>query len=186
MTSSNPEDEDVQTPEAPARIRPGHAQTRNLSANAGAKRGYVNNAEHPLTLAYSRNQLIRGILRNDDGNEKYTAPERYAAGDEFRRIWEACAASGRDSTDLNHISGGRGDPITMRQAQAISDLARIHAALSATDRQIVQLVCGEGHWPSEAIRKACGDSYKDATIPRLNEALDHLIEALAKVKRSRS
>lgn len=171
--------------EAPARIRPGHTQSRILEVTAGAKKGWRNDNEHPLTLAWSKGQLIRGIIRDEHGREKYCAGERYAAGDEFRRLWEACMATGRDSTDLNRITGGRGDPITMTQAQAIADLGRIHAALSSTDRQIVQFVCGEGYWPSEAIRKVCGPSYEDATIPRLNEALDHLIEAFAKVKKVR-
>lgn len=174
-----------ENPEAPARIRPGHIQNRTLNIAAGSKKGWRNDGEHPLTLAWSKGQLIRGIIRDEQGREKYCAAERYSAGDEFRRLWEACMATGRDSTDLNRITGGRGDPITMTQAQAISDLARVHKALGSTDRQIVQLVCGEGHWPSEAVRKACGPSYEDATIPRLNEALDHLIEAFASLKRNR-
>jgi hypothetical protein len=41
------------------------------------------------------------------------------------------------------------------------------------------MVCGEGHWPSTAVRAAVGHSHYDkAVVPRFNEALDHLVEAI--------
>jgi hypothetical protein len=66
---------------------------------------------------------------------------------------------------------------------AFAWLRAVDSGLGEEDRRIVRLVCGEGWFPSEAIRAAFGhDHYKFAIVPRFNEALDHLIEAIAKAR----
>lgn len=170
-----------ETPDAPAKFHAGHTQ-RVISPVAGAKKGWRNDHEHPLLLAYAKNQLQGGIIRDGKGNPKYTAADRLNAGNEFRRLWERFTKSGRDSTDLMRASSAR-STLTDGQCDALDTLCKIWPGLNSTDRIIIQRVCGEGFWPSEAVREACGPGYIDATIPRLNEALDHLIEVFARVKR---
>ena len=72
----------------PAKLHAGHSP-RNIGAEAGAKKAWRNDAEHPLLLAYAKGQLIRG-------NERYTSEQRFEAGDEYRRLFETMHRSGRD------------------------------------------------------------------------------------------
>ena len=59
-----------------------------------------------------------------------------------------------------------------------------HYDMSPRDRQIVRLVCGEGFFPSEAVRQVCAD-YKHTIPARLREALDGLVEAMEAARRER-
>jgi hypothetical protein len=157
----------------PAKLHAGHSR-RMLGPGAGAKKGWRNDAEHPLTLAYAKGQLIRG-------NQKNSAMQRYEAGDAYRAACEASLRKTRDSTDMNVVSGGRREGTNERMLDAFAWLRAVDSGLSEEDRRIVRLVCGEGWFPSEAVRAAFGhDHYKFAVVPRFNEALDHLIEAIAK------
>jgi hypothetical protein len=162
---------------APAKLHDGHSQ-RTLSTAAGAKKAWRNDAEHPLTLAYAKGQLIRG-------NEKYSAMQRYEAGDAYRAACEASRMKTRDSTDMNIVSGGKTEGPNERMLDAFAWLRAVDAGLSDEDRRIVRMVCGEGRFPSDAVRAAFGhDHYKFAVVPRFNEALDHLIEAITKAQSS--
>ena len=58
----------------------------------------------------------------------------------------------------------------------------LHSHMSERDRLIVSMVCGLGHWPSEAVRTVCSD-YPDSVTARFREALDGLADAFAMVKR---
>jgi len=169
--------EHASTPLGPAKLHAGHSP-RNISARAGAKKAWRNDAEHPLSLAYAKGQLIRG-------NEHHTSQQRFEAGDEYRRLYEIMHRSGRDSTDINLVSGGAALSLTQAMADATKRIIAIDSHLKSQDRAIVRHVCGEGWWPSEAVRKACGEHYDKATVPRFCEALDNLIEALAAVRHRR-
>lgn len=162
----------------PAKLHGGHSQTHGLGANAGAKKGWRNDGEHPLSLAYAKGQLIRGSIQDERGNAKYCALERITAGDEYRKHFEEMHRSGRDSTDMDVVSSGGGFPITETMNTATKKIAAIEHHLKGQDKIIVRRVCGEGWWPSEAVREAAGITYEKATVPRLNEALDNLIEAI--------
>ncbi len=83
------------------------------------------------------------------------------------------------------MAGGKSCvPISQAKADAMAKLAAIDAGLTPRDRRIVRHVCGEGWWPSEAVREACGHAhYANAVTPRFIEALDSLIEAIAAAKR---
>src|SRR5260221_359393 len=72
--------EDESAPLGPAKRHAGHSP-RNISARAGAKKAWRNDAEHPLSLAYAKGQLIRG-------NERHTSQQRFEAGDEYRCLFE--------------------------------------------------------------------------------------------------
>jgi hypothetical protein len=45
-------------------------------------------------------------------------------------------------------------------------LKAVEAQLNAEDRTILRLVCGEGFWPSEAVRAAAGHSHYDKAVVR--------------------
>jgi hypothetical protein len=170
-TQLAPDPSDSSAPVGPAKLHAGHAP-RNISPRAGAKKAWQNNAEHPLLLAYLKGQLIRG-------NERYTSQQRYEAGDEYRGLFELMHRSGRDSTDINLVSSSVGVSITQEMTDAIRKIAAIELGLKKQDRAIIRHVCGEGWWPSEAVRRACGEHYEKAVVPRFCEALDNLIEAIA-------
>jgi len=155
--------------EGPARIHAGHSR-RALGAAAGSGKGWRNDAEHPLSLALAKGQLIRG-------KECHTPRMRFDAGDLYRVVHEAAMPRGRD--ELRVPTGGPGQPINDRMIDASRWLQAVEVQLNAEDRTIVRLVCGEGFWPSEAVRAAAGHSHYDkAVVPRFNEALDHLVEAI--------
>lgn len=162
--------------DGPAKIHQFHRK-RNLGLSAGAKSGYENAAESPLKLAYEKGQLIRG-------NDKYSAQDRFNAGDRYRDIWEAANPKNRDSTNLDIVTGGGGHGITESRADAIKQLICIDSHLKPQDRQIIRQVCAYHEWPSKAVREALGGSYDRAAIPRFNEALDCLIDAMQIAKRA--
>ena len=157
------------TIEGPAKIHAGHSR-RALGPQAGAGKGWRNDAEHPLSLALAKGQLIRG-------KDCHTPRMRFDAGDLYRMVYETASPRGRD--ELRVRTGGIGQPINDRMIDASRWLKAVESQLNAEDRTIVRLVCGEGFWPSEAVRTATGHSHYDkAVVPRFNEALDHLVEAI--------
>jgi hypothetical protein len=164
---------------APARPHPFHAQDRALSPQAGAKRAWRNRAENPLLLAYERGQLAAG------DNRAHGAQERLRAGEAYRGWWEIANRTGRDSTQIDPVSGGARGGITDAKADAMRQRVLIDAHLKRQDRIIVQRVCGEGFAPSAAVREACGEAYKFATTARLCEALDCLIDAMNAARKGR-
>ena len=158
-----------ETIEGPAKIHAGHSQ-RALGPQAGAGKAWRNDAEHPLSLALAKGQLIRG-------KDCHTPRIRFGAGDLYRMVYEAACPRGRD--ELRLPTGGIGQPVNDRMIDASRWLKAVEIQLNQEDRTIVRLVCGEGFWPSEAVRAAAGHSHYDkAVVPRFNEALDHLVEAI--------
>ncbi len=159
---------DVEEIVGPAKLHEGHVQ-RPLESG---RKGWRNIAEHPLTYIYEKGQLERGSPR-------YSADDRFKAGDLYRTFCETLGRSGRDCLDLELISRPTGFQISETKANAMTILARIDARLQRTDQVMLRRVCGDGCWPSEAVREACGhDFYHFATVPRFVEALDNLIEAM--------
>jgi hypothetical protein len=171
-----------ENPDGPAKVTVLHVVEPVQAHLASSDKRYRNHGESRLSIAYHKNQLMGGIIRDSEGRPKYTASERYSAGNEYRRMWEAIQAAACDSTQIGRVSGTR-HGIGDAQADALQSFGRLTALLSPVDRLIVHRVCAEDFWPSFAVREACGPSYAKLTIPRLNEALDALIEALIKMKR---
>jgi hypothetical protein len=154
-------------PEGPARIGDGHVCDRVISPVAGAARAWRKLS--PLEAAYAKGQLAGG---------RFTAQQRFEAGQRYARLFAACESSGRDSTQLLNISRSyNGAPLGESQRGALEKLRSLHAAMGANDAAIVRLVCGEGHTPAESVRRVCGEGYKDATLARFREALDGLVRA---------
>jgi hypothetical protein len=157
----------------PAKLHEGHV---NRTTESG-RRAWRNIAEHPLTYIYEKGQLVRGSPR-------YTADDRYAAGNLYRILCETLARSGRDCLDTEFISRPAGFQISEARANAMQILARVDAGLKTADRKMIRNVCGDGRWPSEAVRDACGhDFYQKVVLPRFIEALDALIDAMRAARR---
>jgi hypothetical protein len=93
--------------------------------------------------------------------------------------------SGRVSTDINLVSGGAGASITQHMFDATKRIIAVDCYLKKQDRAIIRHVCGEGWWPSVAVRDACGEHYDKAVVPRFCEALDNLIEAIDAARRQK-
>lgn len=132
----------------------------------------------PLEQAYLRGQLAGGAARHD-------ALARFEAGKRYGEMFAIAQSSGRDSTNMDRISrSGGGASISDSQASAIRAVIAVDSRMSARDRAIVRLVCGEGFFPSEAVRQVCAD-YRHTIPARLREALDGLVEAFEAARRGK-
>jgi len=156
----------------PAILREDHIRDRPLAPTAGAPKGW--RRRDPLEIAFERGQL-------GGGDPRYTAMRRREAGEFYAELFAAAQTSGRDSTELRPIGARstRGTPLSQSQAEALGELTALERAMGARDAKIVRMVCGEGYFPSEAVRAVCSD-YRHSVPARLREALDALIEAIEK------
>jgi hypothetical protein len=158
--------------EAPARIRPEHIRDRILSAVAGTPLAY-RSVQWPIQVAYEHGKLSApGDTRGYDCNTRWLAIREY---DEVHDM--ALGRSGRDSTDLDIVSGGGGFPITEEIANAVKKLISIDSHMATKDRQIVRKLC-EGWSLAESVKQACGEDFKHTVPARVRDALDALYEAL--------
>lgn len=159
-----------QQPESPAMIMRDHVRDRVISPVAGAAKAWRKLS--PLEAAYAKGQL-------SGGSPRYTAAQRFEAGQRYAAIFAACETQGRDSTQLMNVSRTYGGaPLGMGQRGAMEKLRAIEGAMGGNDAAIVRKVCGEGHTPAEAIRLVCAD-YKDTVTARFREALDGLAAVFA-------
>jgi hypothetical protein len=157
----------------PAKLHDGHVARTTESG----RKAWRNVGEHPLTYIFEKGQLARGSAR-------YSADDRYAAGNLYRALCETVARSGRDCLDLELVSRPTGFQISEAKANAMQILARVDRRLKPLDRKIVRQVCGDGRWPSEVVRGACGHNfYQKVALPRFIEALDELIDAMRAARR---
>ena len=172
--------------ESPAIISPDHIQNRafviEVPEGRGTKRviapGKGWRRLSPLEQAFLRGQLAGGAPRFD-------AMARLEAGKRYGEMFAVAQSSGRDSTDMDRISrSGGGASISDSQAGAIRALIAVDSRMSPRDRAIVRLVCGQGFFPSEAVRQVCAD-YRHTIPARLREALDGLVEAFEEGRRQR-
>jgi hypothetical protein len=173
--------------EAPPVIAGDHVQNRafviEIADRAGQAKRVIAPGKgwrrlSPLEQAFLRGQLAGGAARHD-------ARARFEAGKRYGEMFALAQSSGRDSTDLDRISkSGGGASLSDSQASAIRRLIAVDSRMSANDRAIVRLVCGEGFFPSEAVRQVCAD-YRHTIPARLREALDGLVEAMESARRER-
>jgi hypothetical protein len=157
--------------EAPARIRPEHIRDRILSAVAGTPLAY-RSVQWPIQMAYEHGKLSTPSDKGYDCNTRWLAIREY---DEVHDM--ALGRSGRDSTDLDIVSGGGGFPITEEIANAVKKLISIDSHMATKDRQIVRKLC-EGWTLAESVKQACGEDFKHTVPARVRDALDALYEAL--------
>jgi len=174
--------------EGPAKIAEDHVQNRGYVIALGESPARAKPAIapgkawrrlSPLEQAYLRGQLGGGSARHD-------AEARFQAGQRYGGMFALAQATGRDSTNLDKItgSGASSHSISDSQADAIRRLIQVDMALGVRDRAIIRMVCGEGFFPSEAVRQVCAD-YKHTIPARLREALDALVEAFEATRRER-
>ena len=156
--------------DGPAIVRPEHIRDRILSAVAGTPNGY-RVVTWPIQIAYEHGKLA-ARSGGHDANTRWLAIREY---DEIHEL--ALCRSGRDSTDMDVVSGGSGFPITDAMGEAIKKLISIDSHMASKDRQIVRKLC-EGETLAEAVRQACGDSFTHTVPARVRDALDALYEAL--------
>lgn len=130
----------------------------------------------PLEAAYQN-----GKLGDKDSSD---ARSRLNAGLTYSSIWDAAQSAGRDSTQALNVSrSSGGGSISQAQSESIKALVAIESHLGQRDRIIIRMVCGEGHFPSEAVAMVSPD-YAKATMPRFREALDALDEAITKYRKN--
>lgn len=133
----------------------------------GAQTRYFRPDTHPLAQARRQGRI------ND---------LQFAAGSIYREKWELREAPGRDSTDVERVSGMSGFPITEAQCDAIKWLIAVEWLLSDKDRRIVRGVCAEGRQPSEAVRAVERDFSRNVT-KIFQHSLDALSEAIDKARK---
>lgn len=160
--------------QAPSLITELHVQDRETSKVAGAPRAWRKMQQ--LEAAYLQERL--GARDSND------ARNRYAAGNQYTKLWDCAQSAGRDSTAAFDFAGCRGSGGTLGEAQraAIARLVQIENHLGRNDRTIIRAVCAMGHTFAEAIGlvKLCSDTRVTA---RVCEALDALADAIDRTER---
>ncbi len=91
--------------------------------------------------------------------------------------------SGRDSTALDIVSGGGGYPVTQGRSDAIRKLVSTDSFMSEKDRTIVRKLC-EGWSLPGAVKEACGDVFRFVVTARVRDALDALVQAMKRAKKT--
>lgn len=166
--------DEVDIIQSPAIVTKLHVQDRNLTRDTGSKKGWRKLS--PLERAYENGQL---------GGDGQMPKARRDAGMEYGEMFRLSQSSGRDSTDLDRVSGaGQGLAFAEKQGIALRQIASIDSHMGRRDRLIVRMVCGQEFFPSEAVAAACGSDSAKRTMPRFREALDALIEAMETARRS--
>lgn len=166
--------------ESPARIRQGHVQDRNLSVVAGQAKGWSNLEESPIALAFIEWGLSS---RHENYSPKFNGKARWEAICAYDEIHHAANPSGRDSTDLDIVSGGGGFPISESKSDGIKKLIAVKSWMAEKDRVIIQRLV-EGWSLAGAVREACGEEFKFSVRARVRDALDALIQALESARRN--
>jgi hypothetical protein len=155
----------------PAKVGPGQIYVRERSGNAlNAPMRFNNVGNHPLDLAHARGKILSSL---------------YAAGTEYRDMFELRARSGRDSTDPSPGGAGSTAPWTQTQADAINQLKDIEHQLKPADLVIVRKFCGEGFSMVEALRAANIPFSAHGVVDRVCEALELLGRAIISARRKK-
>lgn len=166
--------------EAPAKIRPGHVQDRTLSIVAGAALGYRNLEGSPIAIAYEDWGLSG---KDEKWSPTFNGEARWQAVCAYDEIHHTANPSGRDSSDMDIVSGGGGFPIAEAQSDAIKKLIALKSWLAERDRIIVESLIN-GWSLAGAVRVACDEEFKFSVRARVRNALDALIQALESARRS--
>lgn len=164
-------------------VKEHHQKARPLGPQAGAATGWTVEDVSPIGLAKTRGQL-----EDPDGkgprDNPITGEMRYLAMRDFIKLYElAEIRTGKDSTDGDRVSGGSGYPITEAKADATRQIVSIKSHLALADRTIIQRI-SEGWSLAGAVKEAEGERYVHAVMVRVRTALDALIEAQERAKRS--
>ena len=174
MTKPKKKPDDAGAFDRPAKIMPAHILL-NPEAPARQRRWGVKD-DHPLTKAWERGQL-------GSGRRNITPRDRYEAGLVYRGLYEDIHGSNIALSKLTRVNGGTCEARASERICAARDLlGRIEGRMSADNAFIIRRVCGEGAWPSEAVRER-HEGFEKFVIPRLCVALDDLVDAVAGKRR---
>jgi len=179
--AGKPQEEDVI--DGPAVVAKDHVRDRILSPRAGAKAGWSR-----LTV-YEREFRLGHLKCKESGaarEEEGRALERFAAARAFDTGWQICSAGFPGGVDLDRISsGGGGVPgaFADHQRDAKAFWRRVEQAMGANDWLICRRVCGENYSVAETVQ-AISPGYRFSTLARFREALDALIEAIGRAKKT--
>jgi hypothetical protein len=182
MSKANLREETV---ESPAIVTGDHVRDRVLSARAGAKAGWSRLSVHEKE--FRRGHLIckeRCTSASATREEEARALDRHAAARAFDEGWQICSASFPGGRAWDEVRGGGGVPgaFVDHQRDAKDFWRRVEQAMGTRDWQICRRVCGEGCTVAETVQ-AISPGYKFSTLARFREALDALIEGMAKARR---
>jgi hypothetical protein len=172
---------DEEAVDGPAIVTGEHARDRVLSPRAGAKAGWSR-----LTV-YEKAFRLGQLKCKDAGDvraEEARALDRFAAARVFDEGWQICNASFPGGRAWDEVGSGGGVPgaFVDHQRDAKDFWRRVELAMGARDWIIVRRVCGENCTVSESVQ-AISPGYKFSTLARFREALDALVEAMAKARR---
>ena len=168
---TKPKKPDPDALDHPARLMPHHILL-NPEAPARARRWGVKD-DHPLTRAWERGQL-------EAGRRDVSPRDRYEAGLLYRGLYEDIHGSNIALSKLTRVNGGLAEARAGERLCAARDLlARIEGRMSTDNAFLIRRVCGEGAWPSEAVRERY-QGFEKFVVPRLCCALDELVDAVAK------
>lgn len=130
--------------------------------------------DHPLARAYMRGQLAAG-------RREYTAEDRYGAGMIYRGIWAGAHGSEMAVSNLHRVSGGANkERASDSLCVARSLLKRVNEGLHPDNAFIIQAICGEGRFFSEAVRER-HIGFEKAVYPRVCVALDDLLDVVLRM-----
>lgn len=166
----------------PAIVRRHHEREEFAEGSVGARTRWRNIGEHPLTMLHARNKL--GCIDDEESPQTHDTRPRFdcpgcnrlAAGMEFRIAYEMMHGSGKDSTQPR-IGGGMRPDLSEAQQNAGLIVAQIRAKLSRKNYLIVEALCGKGCAARDAIL-AAQIPFDNHLMPRLQEALDDLVDAV--------
>jgi len=170
--------------QAPALITEDMAQTRNVTTRAGAKKGWerLTVYEREFRLGHLTDKK-RCLTKSSTEEEIKKSFERRDAAKEFDEGWQICLASWPAGFDPNRIRvAGVPGGFCDHQRDVKRFWERIRQEMGTNDWMICRRVCGEGYKVAETIA-AITPSYRDAALVRFREALDALVEVLAKVRK---
>jgi hypothetical protein len=167
--------------EGPAIVGRDHVRDRVLSGPAGAKAGWSR-----LTVyekAFRLGQLKCKEAR-DPRAEEARALDRFAAARAFDEGWQVCNASFPGGRGWDEVGGGGGVPgaFVDHQRDAKDFWRRVEQAMGSRDWMICRRACGENCTVAETMQ-AISPGYKFSTLARFREALDALVEAMARARR---
>lgn len=130
--------------------------------------------DHPLVRAYERGQLC-------SGRREYTADDRLGAGMIYRGIWDAVHGSGAAVSNLLRVSGsGQKERAGDRLCVSRDLFNRVNGRMQPDNAFIVQAVCGEGRYCSEAVRVRY-HGFEKSIYQAVCLALDDLLDVILRL-----
>ena len=169
---SEPEEASAQRPKA----GPGQVFTREfIDAGSGHAKRFRNVGNSPLMLAFYRGWLVSPPDSVVPVGARVSADERYAAGEEFEKLWYVLHRTGMRDSTIEGISGNTGLFLTEAKEAAGKRVRAIEARMQASNYRIVAHFCGEGLSMAESVRLAGVDCSARAVACRIRESLDNLV-----------